>query len=799
MASSAYQKLDDLIADVSAAVKASLNDVQNASPESAEPAPDRASVAQIYDFNKKAMGLLRREEAYPKAPTEQSTGFKKLSNELKRPSAVLSLVGFAPQERRLFSSLSAPDDTDISDAALPAGVTSTQVFATSSHERSQSLGELFGPPRTLLPLQPPKQPKTGAKGNMLDFYHPELADVSRYRSSSYFTAKLSTGHFLDYSHATPTTSSRSRQHERTQSLAGKKPSASEQEILEMDSLFRGAFSSFAPCKDDTAATVPANIAGQMWWHRAGRANFQNMIEVDYLGGAEDDAAARDESKVQEIDEEAVQDAINNWDDSVLDPSLEDFMGAKREDAGKEADEILDEVSDLIQTLASYQRIRNLTLPNSSNRQTSDPVAGDMLANPGPQPTEEEQATYQMLKAQLALIVKTLPPYAVAKLNGDQLDDLLISTKVEISADQYRGVMEEDDAAIQARFRTQQQQQQMQQQQATQINVRPPSQRTSSVTYQNHYTPQNNQYGTPTRTPAAPAMPFYPQGTGRTYQPSFAPQRNFSAPAQHPPRPPPPNQYTRSNGYPTQYATQLAKAQTPYGHQNMQYGSQPRTQFGQAQQQGTPQTRFQQYQPPFQQQSGTPSQVNYGGYTNGAGSQQPQRAMSPQMQHRQAYSPSPSVNPVPRYGTPNQGVGGQQHKFSATPNSATPQHQYGHSALGYHTVIPEAQQHRILEQAKARVAAQERSAMFADKITQPQPAVSGLAGIGLGGNVDVNRLAAQRASVGGQPKPPTPVGQQRQAMNGTPPMAGPGNAPPHKVTPVPVPVIPGLQQQRKPST
>lgn len=784
-----------MIADVTTAVKASLGDLlQKASPKSAESAPDRASVAQIHDFNRKAMGLLRREEAYPKAPIEQSTGFKKLPNELEQPRAVLSLVGFAPQERRLFSSLSVPDDTDVSDVLLPVGLSATQVFASSPHERSQSLGELFGPPRTLPPLQPPKQPKTQAKGNMLDFYHPELADTSRYRSNSYLVAKLSTGHFLDYSHATPTAPAKSKQHERVQSLAGKKPSACEQEILEMDTLFRGAFSSFAPCKDDSAATVPANIAGRMWWQRAGRASFQNMLEVEYLGDTEGDAAVSDEPRVQEIDENAVQEAIDTWDDSIVDPTLEDCMGSKREDAEKEADEILNEVSDLIQTLTSYQRIRNLTLPNSSNRPTSDPVAGDMLANSAPQPTEEEQATYHMLKAQLALIIKTLPPYAVAKLNGDQLDDLLISTKIEISTAQFRGVMEEDDMAIQARVRAQQQQQQVQQQQTAQINVRPPSQRTPSVSYQNHYTPQTHQYGTPTRTPAAPTMSIYPPGAGRGYQPSYQPQRNFSAPSPHAARPPPPNQYARSNGYPTQYATQLAKAQTPYGHQNMQYGSQPRPAYGQTQQQGTPQTRFQQYQPPFQQQSGTPSQANYGNYTNGAGPQQPQRAISPQMQHRQAYSPSPSIPPVPRYGTPNQGVGGQ-HKFPATPNSGIHQpQQFSNTALGYHTVIPEAQQHRILEQAKARVAAQERSAMFADKITQP--AVSGLAGIGLGANVDVNRLAAARASISGPPKPPTPVGQQRQSMNGTPPLSG--YVPPHKVTPVPVPVIPGLQQQRKPS-
>lgn len=119
--------------------------------------------------------------------------------------------------------------------------------------------------------------------------------------------------------------------------------------------------------------------------------------------------------------------------------------------------------------------------------------------------------------------------------------------------------------------------------------------------------------------------------------------------------------------------------------------------------------------------------------------------------------------------------------SNPPQPGTPSQNPG--LTGYHTVIPEAQQQRILEQAKARVAAQERSAMFADKIAQP--------GIGaMGQTVDINRLAAARASLAAQSKPSTPTGQ-RPGMNGQVPHV------PLKVTPVPVPPIPGMQ--RKPSS
>ncbi|CAM1509094.1 Fc.00g028330.m01.CDS01 [Cosmosporella sp. VM-42] len=773
VAANAYAHLDDVADDVVSAVKARLAELKSESKEAGNPTMNDEAVAQIVQFKEKALQLLRQERAYPRTDIASAEDESPKKGEL-----VLSLMGYAPQERRLFSSVPLSHNADLSEFHLPQGVTLTQVLPSTHQERTQTLGELFAPPKSLPPLQPPKQPKTQAKGNTLDFYHPELTDKSKYRSNTYFTTKLSAGHYLDYSNATPSSQIKTKQRERAQSLAGKKPSTTELEVSEMESLFRGAFSSFAPCKDDSAAVVPSSVAGRVWWQRAGQRHFQNLIEVEYYDQADEDEEATKNGNSVEIDEDAIQEAINGWDEAVVDPSLEDIMGTQRDDQEKEVDEILDEVTDMIETLSSYQRIRNLTLPNSQNRQSSDPVPGDMLATAGPQPSEEEQATYQVLKAQLALIIKTLPPYAVAKLNGDQLEDLLISTKVQVQTDNYKGVMEEDEAAVQARIRAAQ---------AAQANARPVPQRTpsiGSVPFVNHYQPQQ-QFGTPTRTPAVPQQYYRPGAT-----PSYQPQQRTLPPSQ--PRPPQPNQYTRPNGFANQYASQLAKSQTPYGHQNMpQFASQQRPQYGQMpQQQGTP-NRFPGYQSGFPpQQPGTPAQANYSAYTNGSGV--PPRNMSPQVQ-RPFNSPSPSMQQTPaqRYGTPSQPMANQMNRFPSTPGqsggaNANP------GLTGYHTVIPEAQQQRILDQAKARVAAQERSAMFGDKIAQP--GMGGLAGMGVGGTgtIDANRLAAARAAMAAQQKPQTPgANAQRSGVNGTPP-----SHIPHKVTPVPVPPIPGLP---KPST
>ncbi|KAM5509649.1 hypothetical protein FOXYSP1_12615 [Fusarium oxysporum f. sp. phaseoli] len=765
-AANAYEDLDQVANDLVSALQAALKDIKTKPADDEKQATNEELRAQISDFKEKALQLLRREKAYPKTSADPLAVEAKLPPSPQKGELVLSLVAYAPQERRLFSSLPISDEAKLRDMPLPQGMSLTHVMPTTPHERTQTLGDLFSSPKNLPPLQPPKQPKTQAKGNVLDFYRPELTDISKFRNASYFTTKLTAGCYLDYSNATPSSQTITKQRERAQSLAGKRPSTTELELHEMESLFRGAFSSFAPCKDDSGAVVPSSVAGRMWWQRSGHRSFQNMIEVEYYGGADSDEKA-EKDEAMDIDEKAIQEAIDSWDESVVDPSLEEALGTKRADEEKEVDEILEEVSDMIETLSSYQRIRNLNLPNSQNRSSSDPVNGDMLATPGPTPSEGEQATYEMLKAQLALIIKTLPPYAVAKLNGDQLEDLLISTKVQVQTDKYKGVMEEDEAGVQARLRAQQQ--------AAQANARPPPQRTPSVSgvSYGHHTPQT-QYATPQRTPSMQQQQYYRPGPTPGFTPAPRPM-----PAQ--PRPPQPNQYSRPNGYPAQYATQVAKAQTPYGHQNMpQYASQPRPQFGQMQaQQGTPNARFA-FQPGYpQQQAATPSQPNFGAYTNGQAV--PQRTMSPQV-NRQAYSASPNVQQPPRYGTPNQAVGNQMNRYpSNPPQQGTPAQNPG--LTGYHTVIPEAQQQRILEQAKARVAAQERSTMFADKITQP-----GTPGFGQGGTMDPSRLAAARASIASQQKPPTP-NSQRSSMSGTP-----GPPPPHKVTPVPVPPIPGMQQK-----
>jgi len=775
-----YEALDDLVSDVVQTASAQVKELETAGTSG-----NANVLSKTIAFRSKALELYKRELAYPNVPPPASAkpalgqGQSSTSGSL-----VLTTVGTAPTARPLFTSLPRDAAKSFAGTPLPRGVNVTKILPESSISgeksgRTLTLGELFPSPRNLPPLQPPKAPKTTTKSNVLTFYHPELAGKAKYRSGSYFSQNVSAGHWLDYSNATPTIHAKTKQRERAQSLAGVKPSTIELEVSEMEALFRGAFSTFAPCKDDSAAIVSSGQVSRIWWQRVGRRSFAKIAEAEEPENGNQDGAVAESIAALEIDEERVKDAIENWDESVVDPSLDHALG-KKTDQEKEADDLLEEVSDLIETLASYQRNRNLTLPTSQDRYSADPVNGDMLRNGSlsHQPSEEEMLTYEALKAQLSLIIQTLPPYAVARLNSDKLADLAVSTKIEIRSDEYRGVMEEDEPARLARLAAQ----------AAATNSQRQAHRTPSVSgpyanhqYQGQFTPSARPVGTGQHFPQTPVRPqaanMYPRA------PSSVPIPQPHQQVQ--PRPAPGTQFR------PMYAPQLAKAQGPYGHSNMPHQfattpSQPRLQqhqnynMGQA---GTP-NRFPQqgypagYQPHQQiqphPQHGQPSphpqhpshqspmvhaqQQPFSPYANGG---QMPRTISPQIPQQHQYSQSPTPpqqhqqiarppygspgpgmqpNAVPRqYGAGSPGPGMMAGSGNRPPSNLT----------GFATVMPEVQQRQVMEQARARADAEQRASGHMGKVTQTQTQgeVVGLAGIGLAGHMDVHKVAAAKMQMG----------------------------------------------------
>ncbi|CAK7266242.1 hypothetical protein SEPCBS119000_001922 [Sporothrix epigloea] len=843
---------------------------------------NRSAIARIIKFREAAYDMYRRETAYPNSgPLHGKAGGRIGSDEfvtissLNRGKPVLTVFGSAPGPRQLFSSLpmrssasnaQSGDETDNEsleevirediDVVFGGNMTLTRVFPPPQPEKSArvpTFGELFPSPRNLPPLQPPKVQKSTNKSGTLSFYHPELLERSKYRAGSYFSQHINTGQWLDYSNATPSSQIKTRQRARAQSLAGRKPSATELESSEIESLFRGAFSSFAPSKDDSAAIVSAAQAGRMWWQRVGHRVFQRMVEAELSGDERiGETSPEGPSSAGVLDEELLQKTLDEWDNSLLDPSLEEAMGQKP-DVDMDTDDMLQEVSDLIVTLASYQRNRNLTLPTSQDRFSADPVNTDMLRNGtlAQQPSEEEMLTYQTLKAQLSLIIQALPPYAVARLNSDKLAELNISTKIEVRGEEYRGILEEDESVVRAR----------QAAQTTQATVnspqRAPAHLAVSSSASHNYGPQ---YSTPSRPPTTAAA-YYPTQhqaparAGQPLRPSVGGAVGTPAAALPPHARPGAQSQTQFRPQPNGYATYgpgMVKQQQPMQlRQGLQQG-QSSPAFAPLQPgppHMSPQRAASQIQPGGYgspaMQSGTPQQFRYPPGTPGLPQQVPLPPHAPgaiQQQrpsHSMPYSPSPANNvphlapqehnthqasqhagsPQPRFqqaaitpGTTQQQQFRQQPQIAARPpfagGNATPQGQVaaaqqprqfsgiaapgaGAGPFGYHTVMDQPQQQRLMEQARARASAHERSIGFADKMTHSgisQGTGSVGAGLGSGGGMpntgsDMAKLAAARAhmSAGG--------GATTQR---------PGQYPSQTQSPFQSPVLPQayLQQQHK---
>ncbi|KAF2026821.1 hypothetical protein EK21DRAFT_73301 [Setomelanomma holmii] len=321
---------------------------------------------------------------------------------------------------------------------------------SESKKKKTTIGEVFRAPAHLPQISPPKaaRPTTG-KSHTITFAPPEAPKHTRKGSQSYAHQNLAAGFWLGYAgvdmpkdQSSPTAKQKSRQRALSMGEAQQPPSeailVAVQQAKE-DALFRSAYSSFAPTRDDATAIIPEETKNRVWWQKVGEKRFNDIFPVDpaLLNG--------DEAVAAEIDgptdkDDGFKDAVENFDPiegGVL-PQPEE-----KSQEEKDTDEILFEISELLETLASHQRIRNLSLTTNPRTPVVQNTSLASLAGSPSMPSTEEFDVYEMLKSQLTLLVSQLPPYAVAKLNGDQLDELNISRTILFETKEYKGVLEED--------------------------------------------------------------------------------------------------------------------------------------------------------------------------------------------------------------------------------------------------------------------------------------------------------------------------------------------------------------------
>lgn len=510
--SNAYATVEELVADVDKVVCAVISDLSGNRDLSESPAfpanahQKQAEIVRATALRKELDSIILREKV--QRPKLLQTGTEYISNlhkdavggkRMKNSSRsigdtntgrnVLTLFGGAPQPKQLFSSLQQtipvkseqPEKYSLEksilvyaplrELALPNGISTTRIIpihSTSSGDGKKgvpTIGELFAPPPTLAPLNPPRQSRhTATRSSSVNWFNASEAPSSgkSHRKESYTTQPLTTPQWLTYNVAPPpkelsSPEAKRKQRDRALSIGEAQSTLSEEAVAEHqqakeDALFRSVYSSFAPDRDNAAALVSERTKNRIWWKRVGESKYQVLSAFSNAEAFDSDAniTAGDDG----IDEDVLfKEAVDDWmpEDLPTEMKGQGDDSTQTPEAAKEVEEILQGISELLETLNSYQRVRNLSLSGNTRAIAGQNSQFSATSASSTNPSDAEFDVYKLLKSQLAIMVQMLPPYALAKLNGEQLGILNVNTKIQIEGKNYKGSMEEDEVTSKAKL------------------------------------------------------------------------------------------------------------------------------------------------------------------------------------------------------------------------------------------------------------------------------------------------------------------------------------------------------------
>ncbi|KAF3483789.1 uncharacterized protein GIQ15_03113 [Arthroderma uncinatum] len=649
-----YQSLQAFLHDVEQSISSFIAESPRHESKTHQSIGPASPSSRVNNFRKELNRLVlklppQEPSAISSKPTKTEDASETLDTSARNDRLALALVDNTPHGRQIFSSLQL-SDSSINETALPKGIVVTKVVPFNplhleeSGSRTRTIGEVFSP-RSNVPLleRPPKRPAESSP-SVVKWLDP--LDIASSVSSSlpgrkgYSSISLPSGSWLNYGYENP---SASGHHPR---LSKQENSAKEASSKEDNSLFQALYSSFAPSFDSSGAIAPRAAKYQAWWEKSGanRVNVLFSSEQDEPQTSSMDHPILNQAvDPQLLDEETLSEAVESFKpDTYVDKATEseDPESEKKKSEG-DMTELLNDISDLLQTLNSYRQLRNLSQasPDKAADQSNGATAN---REPTTTPSDAEYGIYETLKTSLSTLVASLPPYAVSKLTGAQLAELNLSKKILLDSADYPGTMEDDDFTKQRK-----QAAQAQQNMANSRGPVPAAPQARPQTYQTPVATTPYQRQPSTRAKHIPTNYQSPQGyAGRPppaahYQPTNSPQPF----PQHP-------QPGQRPGYMQPQYQQPAGASPPYSRSGMLQ------QFQRSASNGVP---------PYPQRRPSPAQTPTQPYPHRTpqaayqpihGQQQPplNHAASPQRPpnynqspQRTPYLKSPSANPAqPRY-------------------------------------------------------------------------------------------------------------------------------------------------------
>ncbi|KAK3112105.1 hypothetical protein LTR53_011964 [Teratosphaeriaceae sp. CCFEE 6253] len=608
----------------------------------------------------------------------------------RRAGTVLTLFGNAPTPKQLFSSMQhAPgmqsdlmtkSELPVEEMSLPNGLTATHIMPAplGENKKGPTFEEAFPPPYSLPALPPPKTHKRSSTRDTKLTWEFRDPITRGSKKGGYTVQSLATGEWLGYGGvdaATASASARERRRQRDRALSSGAEAAveplsedalAEQQAREEEAMFRRAYSSFAPSHDDAKAIIPAETKNMLWWDKVGEQRFLETFAIDPALVGEQTVPAIDPASAVETvsdDFEQVMDTLESLDVDVAD--------IERVTTKTEVEQVLLEASQLLETLASHQRIRSATLPTSTAATRTPISPAPILATKAGKPDEpadDEVSTYHAARRELAYLVLKLPPYAVAKLDGDQLNGLGVSKLITVHSKDVKGIMEEDQVARLAKHNAM----------ATAAGIATLTRSSSSASGQHYSTTSqrtpaigqaaNTRYGVSSQYASSRTPAPAPQ-----YQRSVSNQSNYGTPSTTAPRPsygtqsaqysrpaaPQQNSYTQPNGQ--QYYQQRTAQAPGYYSTGNTHNYTPTSTQQQSQRPTyapTPSAPLQQ----FQQRSHAAAanavayQTNNSTGGGGGGGQGPQRTASPANVQPRAVYPATGAQQFHQHGQPMSGRG-----------------------------------------------------------------------------------------------------------------------------------------------
>lgn len=717
LSSASYPSLHSITADASrvgedliSSIRSRLKDSSNGGRLSVE---DLKSIHRIQHFETLLKEMVAAEEGHVKmevkeeqAPEDETAGIAPV----RKVGTVLTLFGNAPTPKQLFSSVqnlsadhkasTAEIELPVDEMSLPNGITATKIVPVSARDdkKGPTFEDTFAAPYSLAALQPPKAHKRSITRDTTINWEFKDPIQRNSRKGGYTVQSLTVGKWLGYGGVDPVIdSAREKRKQRDRALSGGEKidppptQASLDDALakEEAALFRRAYSSYAPSCDNSNVVVPEIEKNTVWWSKVGHKRFNEVFAIDpaLLDEKLPTAPPVVSTEKPDLNEEELGKVIENLEElEGMDFDTEPVKSKT------DVEHVLRQISELLETLASHQRIRNATLLSSSaaSRVPISPGPAALKARKPDEPSEEEIATYDSLRREIAYLVLKLPPYAVAKLDGDQLADLGVSTLITFQSRDIRGSLEEDLVTRQAKAAASATAQSL----ATLTN-RPTSSAGQHYSTTSQRTPAigqaaNTRYGQ--QYPGRPSVPT------PSFQRSTSGQQGFGTPGGPIPRP----SYGGANTY-----TRPGAPQSTYGQTNGQQYYQQRplqtsNSFGNLSQFQQPAQSPQQRPPAFPSQPQYAQRSQAANYpTNNAAQQGLNRTASPggysspmlpAQQHlaaaqqrqqnlypgQQPQSNSGRATPVNNYPSqPNTPVNGyrqqqQQRNVAPRPTSSTPQ-------------------------------------------------------------------------------------------------------------------------------